>query len=507
MTSTLSCGHETYVEFEMSQEQTNYVLLMSSSSMIRQNLDALNNQRRYYDASRVERDAQGFADWAHKRALKGMDGAARREILSLLRIGGFACLPSDLVELDKINPKFVTFLLEGRLKEAVEEIPSAGFIDDTGGCDWEFAAVMDVIDTVARLWIAHDLQMEAAAAHVRIFRPTGAAAIDGSYTGQAPIQRSAIKRILEELEIFEEVCRIYFGIARYPYGKCSPVYSQSATATLDTRSYRFALAWPTKTHLVINHHSADADTILVPIGSNLSLRAQLAYIRWLAEHGDELEEYVKDRMLEAASTLKILRTQLMEIANDPSAVRQPVHKQQGVHPLTRLWLACLSATAWTDGLEDVAEEIFDTTRLPIGQALAASRAREVIAEPAQERRNVGRANRLFFALRCAVTRDPQHLPKNFYKANQRATGFGSGRVKGGHADNSDAIAFAEINRFQRRRLGKVKGRTDPKEAYSHDYTAEANKLIARHRKHPTDEFKDIIDQAAGTLRWRLGVRS
>jgi hypothetical protein len=53
--------------------------------------------------------------------------------------------------------------------------------------------------------------MEAAAAFVRIFRPTGSDVLDGDYNGKAPINRTIVNSMTHDADLFDETARHYFG--------------------------------------------------------------------------------------------------------------------------------------------------------------------------------------------------------------------------------------------------------------------------------------------------------
>jgi hypothetical protein len=64
---------------------------------------------------------------------------------------------------------------------------------------------------------------------------------------------------------------------------------------------------------------------------------------WRREHGDQLETMIRFRMDDARWRTERLRRDLGSIKADPKLRRRRAHVQQGLAPLTRLWLACLNA--------------------------------------------------------------------------------------------------------------------------------------------------------------------
>jgi hypothetical protein len=91
-----------------------------------------------------------------------------------------------------------------------------------------------------------------------------------------------------------------------------------------------------------------------------------------------------------------------------------------------------------------------------------------------EHRNKHRAKRLFFLLRCTITRDPRHLPTELLKVtNAVGKTIIAGTREAAEAHRGEPFTFEEIHAHQQSR--NVTGeRLDPTGAYSHAYTAIGN---------------------------------
>ena len=474
-------------------------LLMGDSDLSLFDLATLEHQRLYYDASKVKRTEAGLERWVQRRVLKGYDAAAREEIATQLHIGGLDTLAEDLVDLNKHAPNVVTKLLEGRVGEAALLVVPNGYGNDSEADDLPFDWIMTLIDTAARLWIANDLQMEAAKAFVRIFRPTGLNVLDGDYNGKAPINRTAVNRMTHDADLFDEAARLYFGepASKRPGAFLARVANPSPAVTGNSTS-SLVVAQPYVTIRKVGRNATLKEVARIQKAGDLELKGQIAYALWRQKHGDDLEQFVRRWMERGRAEVRSVRRGLERMESDKSKIRKPVFKRD-VDPLTRLWLACERAVAWTE-IERCQ---------PLEGAIGAARGSRKVSLPALSPRsalNVQRANRLFFVLRCAIAHDPNHLPKGLCSV---VTADGEVKVAANRHDaeavRGEPFSFAEIQAFQEGRMPEGSERNS-KEIYSHDYTTPGRKFAAEHRAHPTPESKRIDEQSWGTLLWRLGVR-
>lgn len=500
-TSALAYQAEDHASPNLSSEETKK-LIAEAEDLTELNLTILEQQRRYYDASLVTRTQAGFDNWIQRCLLRIPDEAARDEIADRLGIENLDLLPRDLAALNVMDPVLVTNLLGGHIVAAVRAVPNEGYGDEYDAKD-----ALTIIATVSRLWIAHDLQMEAAAAHVRIYRPTELPPLDGAANGKAPLNSSLAIRISDELELFEEAARLYFGEQDKPVPRdCQASFTRSS-ATVDTERGNYAISWPTSEDLPFERSATDVEAKIFRDADDLEQRAKTALVAWRAVHADNLEAYIQQRMNQARSLLRQLRSDVSDIRSDKSLSRQPVHKNRAFDPLARLWLACERAAAWTDRLDDSKEASDQPPQDVLDLAIEAAQSGRRIELPAIKRHNVNRANRLFFALRCTVARDPGHLPKGLLAVTDRT---GKARIAGsreaaeGH--RGEPFTFEEILAHQQSRNG-TEARLDPKEVYSHAYTRIGKAFAKELARNPTAESDIIAAQAWGPIGWRLGMPS
>lgn len=501
LTSVLAYQAEDHASPNLSNEEIKK-LIAETVDLTELHLITLEQQRRYYDASLVERTLAGFSNWIQRCLLRIPDEAARLEIADQLGIEDLDLLPSVLQALNLMDPVLVSYLLGGHIVAAVRAVPREGY-----GDAYDAADVMTIIATVSRLWIAHDLQMEAAAAHVRIYRPTELPPLDGTANGKAPLNASLAVRISDELELFEEAARLYFGDQGKPVPRdCQASFAHSSV-TIDTDRGNYAISWPSVESLPFGRDATDAETKVFREAGDLDQRARTALVAWRAVHGDNLEAYVRQRMTQARTLLRQLRADVSDIRSDKSLSRQPVHKSRAFDPLARLWLACERAVAWTGPIDERDKATCDSEPEVLDLAIEAAQSGKRIELPAIKRHNVNRANRLFFVLRCTVARDPGHLPKALL-AVTNATGEAiiAGTREAAEAHRGEPFTFAEIHAHQQSRNGTGE-RRDQKEAYSHAYTRIGKVFAKEIARNPTTESNIIAAQAWGTIGWRLGMPS
>lgn len=501
MTSALAYQAEDHTSPNLSNKEIKK-LIAESEDLTELNLSILEQQRRYYDASLVKRTRAGFENWVQRMLLRYPDEAARREFAFLLCIYDLKLLPADLDALNRHDPKLVEYLLEGRIVAAVRAVPPEGY-----GDEYDVADVLMIIATLSRLWIAHDLQMEAAAAHVRIFRPTELPPLDGAPNGIAPVNSSLAVRVSEELELFEEAARLYFREKDKPVPRdCQASFARTG-ATIFTKRGSYTAIWPSSKNRHLRRDATDTEVKLFRDAGDLEQRANTALVAWRAVHGNNLESYVLYRMSQARALLRQLRSDVSDIRSDTSFSRKPVYKSQGFDPLAKLWLACERAVAWTALIDDRDTAIHDLSPEVLDIAINAARSGRQVGLPAIEHRNKHRAKRLFFLLRCTITRDPRHLPTELLKVtNAVGKTIIAGTREAAEAHQGEPFTFEEIHAHQQSR--NVTGeRLDPTGAYSHAYTGIGNTFAKEIVRNPTAESDIIAAQAWGSIGWRLGMSS
>jgi len=500
MTSTLAYQADEHGYPDLPPEQIKK-LIAETDDLTQFNLITVETQRRYYNASQVERTPAGFKRWVQRCLLRIPNNTARREIAELLCIDEPKLIPADLVALNEQDPGLVTKLLEGRIAAAARAIPPEGY-----GDEFDADEVRAIIATVSRLWIAHDLQLEAAAAHVRIFRPTECSPLDGAPCAQPPRNSSIAVRIANELKLFEEAARLYFGEIDKPLPRACLASITRANATVDTRLGHYAITWPSATFRHFGRDATDAEAAVFRSAGDLVQRGQLMLSIWRAAHGDDLENYIRQRMTQGRALLRRLRADVGGVRANKSLAGQFSYTSRGFDPLARLWLACERAVAWA-GPVDTGEKRIDRA-LPqvLDEAIRAAQSGQEIGLPAIKLHNVNLANRLFFVLRCMVTGDPFHLPKGLRKVtNAAGETITAGTREAAEAHRGEAFTFYEIHRHQQSLYGKKNARNS-KETYSHAFTTDGKTFAKDHHRNPTFESAQIMEQAWGTISWRLNQK-
>ena len=378
---------------------------------------------------------------------------------------------------------------------------------DGYGDEYDAKDVLAIIATVSRLWIAHDLQMEAAAANVRIYRPTELPPLDGAANGKAPLNASLAVRISDELELFEEAARLYFGEEDKPVPQDFQASFAHHGLIIDTDRGSYAVSWPSWGGLPFGRDATEAEAKPFRDAGDLEQRAKTALVVWRAAHGDDLDAFILQRMMEARALLRQLRSDISDIRSNKSLARKPVYKSRDFDPLARLWLACERAVAWTGPINEKDKVVHGPQPEVLDLAIEAVRLGKPVALPAIKRHNVHRANHLFFLLRCTVTRDPGHLPKGLLAVTD---GAGNAMIAGtreiAEAHRGEPFTFEEIHAHQQSRIGTGE-RRDPKEAYSHAYTRIGKAFAKEFARNPTTESSIIAEQAWGPIGWRLGMPS
>ncbi len=500
MTSILAYQADEYGCPDLTPEQIKK-LITETGDLNQFDLITLETQRRYYNASHVERTHKGFKRWIERCLLHIPSNTARLEIAELLCIDKPDLTAAVLVMLNDQDPNLVTKLLEGRISAAARAIPSENYGDALDEHD-----VREIIVAVSRLWIAHDLQLEAAAAHVRIFRPTECSPLDGAHNGKAPRNSAIAVRISNELKLFEEAARLYFGEKDKPLPRACLASFTRSNATVDTRLGHYAITWPSVTFRHFGRDATNAEAAVFRDADNLEQRAQIMLSIWRAAHGDDLEDYIRQRMIQGRALLRRLRSDTDRIRADETLSDQPTYKGRGLDPLIRLWLACERAVAWT-GPIDTGEKAIDRA-IPqvLDSAICAVQSGQQVGLPAIKKHNVKLANRLFFVLRCIITRDPYHLPKGLRKVtNAAGETITAGTRQDAEAHRGKEFTFHEIQRHQRLRNGKGNKRNS-KGVYDHGFTTDSNDFTREHLRNPTFESTQIVEQAWGTISWRLNQK-
>ena len=451
----------------------------------------LESQRRYYNASHLKRDEEHLLRWAERRILRHADQVARGRIADCLGIVELEETVAALIELNSYDPEFITDLVEGRLGSAISRIPNEGY------AGWTQGEALKIVEAVARLWIANDLQLEAAAAHVRIFRPTGLPLLDKS--GGQPPRQGGVGRIIEkDLELFEEAARLYYG---EPLQESSNFFTPTTdrSAVIRMGGAALSLTWPSSKfrHFGREVTEAEAKPFRDPM---LEQTAQAMLSIWRAEHGDELEDFIRRRMDQARTELRELRTELDAIHRCRSRQGQRVCNLHGVYPLVRLWLACERAVAWTGAIGPSRSKDAEEASDFLERAVRLAKRGAAVAPPRIRKHNVADARQLFFVLRCLIVKDPQHLPSSLLRVT-----LPSGKtVQAGTREHAEQLrgapfTFADIWRHQVERMGPRNSR----EIFSHPFTAPANRFRREHRARPTAESRAVLAHAWGTIAWRL----
>jgi hypothetical protein len=483
-------------------------LLLDAEDLTGFDQRTLDSQRRFYPADRLRRDKRTLLQWAKSRILRTKDQTALNHLMDFFGIVYLEDTIDCMLELNARDPQLVTLLLEGRVGAAIRHVPKSGYPHDDDEQSWSVEHVMDLIAIVLRLWIAHDLQLEAAAAHVRIFRPTGCNMLDYVASGW-PIQQAAlIARLDEELKLYFYAKRLYEGQsgAEQTAAGSSPDGHTSAGAAIVTSSARFVLRWPTSEPKEFRRDATAAEAAVFPVA--LHLRAQLALAQWRRAHGDDLEEFIKCRIRDAEWRMKRLQRELDAIRYDRSQKSKRAHVQKGEEPLTRLWLACQAAALWVDrinppkrGRKSDWESALTQATDFVDEAIRKVRGGDTIKLPKMRDHHNATARELFFALRCTIARDPEHLPTALRTVDTMAgQSVPTKRREDAERLRGRPFTFKEIYAHQEsRRLGL----RDSKELLSHTFIGAANRFRAAHAKVPTLASREILQQAAGTAAWRL----
>lgn len=497
---------ETFGQPETSEFEINR-LLIDADDLTSLDQQTLESPYRLYDASRLPRTPAALKRWAAKRILRGLDAVARIRLMNLYGIPYLKRTADCLYELHKRDPQLVTYLLEGRIGSAIRHVPAQGYPDDDDDeKSWPLERVLAVIAIVLKLWIANDLQLEAAATHVRIFRSTGCDVLDYTANGWPVLQATLIARIERELELYFEAKRLYEGESKEGSDESLAPRTATAGASLSADSFRFVLRWPGSEPRQLRRDATRAEAAI--FAGPLRLRAQLALAQWRRAHGDELEEYIAFRIRDAELRMKKLKRELDAIRADETLKRQRAHVQKGEAPLTRLWLACLAAARWVEWIR-APRAVRDKHGEVVGvygkdfadEAVWSIRRGNDLKLPKEQDHHRAVARELFFALRCTIVRDPEHLPSGLRIVTTEA----GQRVETKRRENAErlrgrAFTFREIHAHQEARYA---GLRNSKEVYSHAFITPAHDFLKAFRKRPSAEGRAVIQKAAGTAPWRL----
>ena len=484
-------------------------LLIDANDLTPFDQQTLESQRRLYNASLLPRTRPALKHWAAQRILRGSDHAARARLMELHGIVYLNRTVDCLLEINERDPQLVTYLLEGRIGSAIRHVPEQGYPDDEDEeRAWSLDRVMDLIAIVLKLWIANDLQLEAAAAHVRMFRSTGCDVLDYTANGLPILQSTLISRIDEELNLYFEAKRLYDRDKPEPVDESdtSPLGVSTTQASLSSAGACLILRWPTAEPDRFPRSVSDAEAAAFP--GPLRLRAQLALAQWRRAHGDQLEAHIAFRIQDAEWRMKRLQRELNAIHCDPSLKRQRAHVRKGEAPLTRLWLACLQAARWVEWIAPPRRSgnILDAmigvyARDLTEEAVRAVRRGETVILPKEQNHHREIARELFFVLRCTIVRDPEHLPKALRsvttEAGQVVT---AARREDAERLRGRPFTFREIYAYQKSRQASIR---NGKEVLSHPFIGIANAFLKSHANGPSAESWAIIDQATGTVGWCL----
>jgi hypothetical protein len=189
----------------------------------------------------------------------------------------------------------------------------------------------------------------------------------------------------------------------------------------------------------------------------LEVRGQMQLAIWREEHRDDLEAYIAFRMRQARRAVAELRLELRAIRKCSKARNVRLHSRLGVHPLVRLYLACERAVAWSDVEGTIASE-----HPPIPQCL--------------------RVRKLFYALRCAIVKDLDYLPKSLKPTSMVV----DNQVV---REDGQPFSFAEV-------WDAASARADCQE-FATRYTSMAHAYAADYADG------DVVAHAWGAISWRL----
>lgn len=467
----------------------------------------LESNRRLYDASRLQMTPEALRRRADTLILRGNDEDARERVADCLGIAEVNETIALLIDLKERDADLVRLLMEGRIGSAIRQVPVRGYPGKAFDDNWTVESVLAIIACVLRWWIAHDLQLEAAATHVRIFRSTGCDVLDRTATGLPITQAALIARIMEEIALYEAVARLFYGEALKPEGgnRKAKADAPSVRATIAAENTVLSIRWPSC--LQYGHAVTREQAAFIP--GSLLLRAQLMLSIWRRAHGAKLEEVIHFRMTDARWRMQKLRRELDAIMADPSLRRQRALVQKGTAPLTRLWLACLNAVRWTDAIRApkvararIGWDFTDHHPDFVDQAIMHVRKGEKLTLPKLGDHHRDVARELFFALRCAIVRDPEHLPSGL--TVQTEAGQAVPARWRDHAERlcGSPLSFAKIYAHVEKRHA-AGGLRNSKEVLSHAFVTPANAFLKAHANAPTAESIRIIKQAAGTAHWRL----
>lgn len=348
-----------------------------------------------------------------------------------------------------------------------------------------------------------DLQMEAAAAHVRLFRPTGCEIMDGAFNGVVRRQGSVALSFDADLTLFETAARLYFEDLcqdvpeSFRFDEQEP---QRATITAPSASLVVSLSTDPFLPFRRDATEAEAAPFRTP-GLDLEQRARIALSCWRAAHGERFEAWLNARLRQARVNMRALRVELNAIRKDASRRNQHAHVLKGAHPLVRLWLACERAVAWT-GPADHGERAVDRmSPEPLDLAIREARCNRSVAEPRIAKHNVHRARELFFALRCTIVRDPRHFAEGLLDVTlDTGQAISASTREAAEQRRGAAYGFDEIYAHQ---LSRMKTERNGEEIFSHGYTRPANAFMKAHRRKSTKDSRAVVEHAWGTIDWRL----
>lgn len=505
-------------------------LLIDSQDLTEFGQKTLESQRLLYNAEHLPRREEVLVRYFDRLVYRGTDPSARAALMERCGIVLRKAMVGSLIEVNERDPQLVTYLLEGRIGSAIRHVPEEGYPADLDENSWPVERVMSLITEVLRFWIANDLQMEAAATHVRIYRPTGCDILDDVANGWPIIQGTVISRIEENLELYEEIDRLHRGetappksvpfaarvksgagelILRLPSSRGRRPFIGSAAAPTALASGDMPLGKAGAT-AIFRHYGRDAtEKEIAFLPDDLRQRAQRMLGIWRRVHGDELEAMIRFRMDDARWRMKRLRRDLNAIKADPTLRRQHAYERQGLAPLTRLWLACLNAALWVDYIKSYEHVRDKSGKLNeeygvdfVTKAVLAVRRGEEPVLPKLRTHHREVAREMFFALRCTIVRDPKHLPRALLTVQTEAgqTAQATSREEAEHL-RGRPYSFREIYAHaEKRRKGQTRNRHEDK---SHSFVKRANEFLKAHAMDQSPEGVRILEQAAGTASWRL----
>ena len=481
-----------------------------------------------YNASHIAFEKSAILRRLNQMVLRRNDNDGRHEIIDVLGITELHLTAIDLYHFCKASEALYKALMSGAIGSAIIAESKIDYDSYNNLCylknsnhnrdivNHENALML--IENMTKCWLADDLQIAAAACHVRLFRPTECPMFDNTLKGGAPQSDGMIKLIDEALETFDRVDALDARETEINIVKKEGHRQINQTEDIFDRM----------TSLVKTNGSDQPNTcIFRQINESatfkesqfirdlgLDVRGQVMLALWREEHKDVLEEHVAERMRYARSRLVMLRNQLMPHRNHKSVA---LANQDRISPLLRLWLACEQAISLS--VEDIAaDKVISNCKKLSENSNSIQRAISVIANthilepvktvdqsvlnlkskipsaPKVRAANRKTVHRLFFVLRSMIVLDPDHLPKAARTVRSATTGeFVKVKTAVQAADLMGAwYSFAEL-------AEKLPDSEDPHSGIAR----QAAKFRDEYHRKPDPAGIKAVIESRGAMEWRL----